>query len=532
MKKNKKINYTKYAWGGNVDPNVVGNIAGLGGNLLGAAVGQDTDAGGFLSGAGSGAGLGASIGSVIPGIGTAIGAIGGGLIGGIAGIFGSNKKQKAEKARKKAEELATRTNYNTTIESQFDTVNSNPYGNLVFANGGEVLPNEVINIEKGELQIDPATGKVLRKYTGINPETGGLYEPHSKGKDTKNNFVTAEPGTFIITSKESKDYQQALDNNDKITQNTILQNIKNYKNSKKPTDKMALGSFVDPTKPPYLSAQNPMGGFNPNMLLQQSRGLLPISSPSANTGIQSPGTAFGGLTPTRPFGQVGQTGMAPSTTAYTPQLGQNGGGNNTPGIGSVLNSIAQYAPSLINIGRGMFGKVEQQQNVQPLLNPYTNQVLNNMPEEISLNPLARRIDRNQSAQFRQINNTTSSDAIARANKNNVFANTQNQLADVYMQQEQANNQIRQQRGSIYNNLGQQSVEEQARAQQINLGIYNNNLQNKGAQQNLLSTGLGQLQQVYQNQQMIGQQKTNDALRQRMLYEMFPNLRFYENTFNR
>lgn len=508
MKQNKKRNY-KYAWGGEIDPNVFGQISTMGGNILGqAAGGTNTDFGGFLSGAGSGAGLGASIGSVIPGVGTAIGGIAGGLIGGIGGLFGANAKQEAAK---RAAELARKNkqiNYNKTVMGTTDTSNDNPYGNLIFANGG-VVPFEQINIEEGELQIDPVTGKILRKYIGKNPENGELYKPHSKGKDPKGNFVTAEPGTFIITKKLAKEYEDSIDNNDRIHRDTILQNIKNTKESKDKTAKMAFGSFVDPTKPPYLSAMNPQ--WSADSILRSAAGLSGIGTPQIP--ISTPNVT-GNFT----------SNINPITT------GTSGGEGNDSTLGKVAGALSNYGPALLNIGQGLFGKVEQTPNVNPISNPYTNQVLGNMPEEISLNPLVNRINRNQTTQFKQIDNTTSGNPIARANKNNVFANTQNNLADVYMQQEQANNQIKSQRGTIYNNLGQQRVQEEARAQQINLGINEGNVANRAAKQNLLGTGLSQLQQVFQNQRLNKNKQNMDKYKVDLLKQMFPNLKYYGSQF--
>lgn len=348
--------------------------------------------------------------------------------------------------------------------------------NNVYANGGMIGQN-YINIEKGELQIDPESGKILREYDRINPETGGLYEKHSKGVDTKNNFVSAEEGTFIITKDKAKDYKKAIDTNDKLYQNSILQNIKNFKDREGLTKKFATGGLIPLPKTPNWT-------FDP-------------------TGINNlPGTG-------------------------TLQNNIQGQGLN---LGGALNTAVNYAPALLNIGKGLFGSVDRQAPVQAINNPYRNQVLNNMPQDISLNPLVNRINRNQTSQFRQIDNTTSSNPIARANKNNIFANTQNNLSDVYLQQQQLNNQIRGQRSNIYNQLGSQDMQEQARVQQLNLGINQQNQQNRAAKDNILNTGLSQLQQTYQNQSFNGQQKANDALRQKMLLEMFPNLRFYQETF--
>jgi len=70
------------------------NIAGLGLNLLGSAIGGRS--GGILSSIGSGVSLGATIGSVIPGIGTAIGAAVGAVGGLVAGLLGGDPKRKAD----------------------------------------------------------------------------------------------------------------------------------------------------------------------------------------------------------------------------------------------------------------------------------------------------------------------------------------------------------------------------------------------------------------------------------------------------
>lgn len=506
IKNNKKV-YQSYAWGGDVDPNTVMGLAGFGGNLLGGLAGEDTAGGGFLSGAGTGAGVGASIGSVIPGIGTAIGAIGGGLVGGIAGLFGGGARAREARERAKTNRINNNKAKLNSFNSSLDTVNENPYGNLIFAKGG-LVPAETINIEEGELQIDPITGKILREYTGVNPETGGLYKPHSKGKDTDNNLVTAEPGTFIVTKDTAKDYKRAVEENDTLKRNTILQNIKNAKDAKKDSSKMALGSYVDPTRPPLLGAMNPPLGSNTMGLINQPFGLPALPNVSANTGVNR---TINGL----------QGNVAPTV----PTTSNTSGRVPLSGIGDALMN---YGPSLFNIGRGMFGSVDQTPNVNPIQNPYANEVLNNLPEDVNLNPLINRINRNQAAQFKQIDNTTSGNPIARANKNNIFANTQNLLADVTLDETRMNNEIRSQRGSIYNNLGQQDVAARTRAEQTNLGIDQQNQANRAAKSNLLGTGLSQLQQVYQNQRLNRNKQTMDKYKVNLLKQIFPNLKYYND----
>lgn len=363
------------------------------------------------------------------------------------------------------------------------------------ANGAEVMDN-IINIEKGELQIDPESGKIIREYTGMNPETGGLYTPHSKGKDTKHNFVNANPGTFIITTAESKKYKDAVINNDKLFQNSILQNIKNYKDKVAPKAKMADGSFVDPNDP-YPVWQSSLNTLN---------------NPASGASLTQPYTSNVGIS-----GKVQMGGVSPI----------NNTGSNF-NVNGVLGQLANYAPSLYNIGQGLFGKVDKTNLVNPTVNPYKSQILNNMPEDMSLDPIRQQLMRNQNTQFNQIDNSTSSNPIARANKQNVFANTQNQLGNFAMQVQGQNNQIRSQRASIYQGLANQDVQAKDRAQQINLGIEQQNLANKGAKQQLLDKGLGQLQQVYQNDKLNKSKQGIDKYKIDILHQMFPNLKYYKD----
>jgi len=368
--------------------------------------------------------------------------------------------------------------------------------NRKMANGGDV-PIDLINIQKGELQIDPQTGKILREYTGMNPETGGLYTPHSKGKDPKHNFVTAEPGTFIITTAEAKKYKDAVDNNDKLHQNSILQNIKNYKDKVDPQAKMANGSFVNPG---YLFAPG-----------AQTNG----------TDLYNPRIA-----PISPVAQM-NTQIAPVSIGNVPTQSTGAFGN---GLSKAGDFLTNYGPALMNIGQGIFGNVEQQGNVNPTINPYKSQILNNMPQDVSLDPIRQQLMRNQNTAFSQIDNTTSSNPIARANKQNVFANTQNQLGNFAMQVQGQNNQIRGQRASIYQGLGAQEMQSQDRAQQINLGINESNLANRAAKKNLLTTGLSQLQQTYQNDKLNRSRQSIDKYKVDLLKQMFPNLKYYGDQF--
>lgn len=476
MKVNKKNKKNRYDFGSFVEENGkgIGAAAGMFGQVIGGSAGS------AISSAGSGAAIGTSI---APGIGTVIGA-GLGLVG---GILGNAKKKRAEKAAKLAQNKLLTGEYNQDFNDQLDTNNLNPYGEAITFKMGGAVPVNRINIEKGELQIDPTTGKILREYSKINPETGGMYEDHSKsGKDTKHNFVSADPGTFIITKKTAKDYKDAVDNNDKLHKATILQNINNAKADEIKTSKFEKGGGV---KAPILPGEIP----------------LPYISPMNYKPVEMK-TSF-----TNP-----NYGMPKANEGFK--------------FNNAMDMIGNYAPAALNIGQGLFGKVETQAEVAPIRNRYTNQILNSMPEDVSLAPARRDLMSQQNLNLSLIKNGTNGSPISRANMSNVIANTSQSLGKLGMDQQMMNNQVAGQRANILGNLGAQDMQAGARAQQINLGIRESNQANRAAKQNLLTTGIGQAQQVYQNDKTNNSKMTMDKYKVDLLKQMFPNLKFYGDQF--
>lgn len=481
--KNKK---RKYNFGSFVQNNSA--PLAIAGTTLGQIAGNNS-AGDFLSGAGSGIGTGAAIGSVVPGIGTAIGAVAGGLIGGIGSIFGGGKRRRAEREAKKQQMIAQNQNYIDQLNSGLDTYNENPYGNMpLYALGGIVDGKNNINIEKGELQIDPTSGKILREYNGINPETGGLYDKHSKGKDTKHNIVTAEEGTFIVTKNKSKDYKDAIKNNDKLHQESILMNIRNNKDSK--DKKFKYGSYVKYDTGGSIFPTNTLGtGFNDwlaNSQIAQSNNLNRMAS------------------------------TLPATRSF------NSG---------TLNTLVGLAPSLLNIGQGLFGKTERQPYATPIVNPQLKNITSNLPQDININPIISEMRLNNRVAENDLRNRTSSASIYRANRQQLASNLNRGIAAARMQAQEANNGVRASRANIYNNLGAQSMQEQARTQAYNLGIDQMNSQNRAAKSNLLNTGLSQLQQTYFNSKNNSRKQELDQYQIDLMMQMFPNLRYYSDLFN-
>lgn len=360
--------------------------------------------------------------------------------------------------------------------------------NNKYEDGGDVNPN-IINIEKDEIQIDPNNGKILRKYTGINPETGGKYEAHSKkGQDTINNMVTAKEGTFIITKKDAKKYEDAVKNNDKLAQNTIMSNIRNKKQQ---MIKYADGGDIyDYNKfNPQLSPMAPLNNLVPTINTINSRPYTPLTLNKLN--------------------------INPKSSISTPVSNNNS-------INKGIENALDYLPIAANAFQGLqTPNYLQYRNVRPDVRN-RQQVLNNMPNQISVNPVLNSIYGNANSNSRSIYQNTSNPAIARAlNQANNDA-TNRAINDAYYQNNNMNNSIKAQRASIYSNLAQSQENINAQNAQMMLNVDNTNRDMDLAKRQQLNYALSQLSQLNQTNKTNKQKGNREQQTLDLLKEIFPN----------
>lgn len=95
--------------------------------------------------------------------------------------------------------------------------------------GASEEPPTMVNIEKGEILIDPVSLNVLRKYENPN-----RYEAHSKNvmKEAIGNFTPIEQGQVVISKKYAKRYEKG----DDLTRKSIIAEIlKNQANNPEAT---------------------------------------------------------------------------------------------------------------------------------------------------------------------------------------------------------------------------------------------------------------------------------------------------------
>lgn len=392
-------------------------------------------------------------------------------------------------------------NFNTTSQDSpqnmatGDRVLGNNPDNYDDSQGTPINSQEnQINIQKGELLIHPDSGKILQEYNGINPLTGGMFEPHAKSQDKEspNNFTLADPGLFVITKKTAKQYKDAVDNNDKISQKTVLMNIRNSKIQKEgglqPQGNYAYGDEIAMPNNPAM--------------------------PSNNSNIQYDGNF-------QPMDSRIQSYQYSMPSVQSPQ-----GASNPSTMSKIGDAVTNYGPAAFNIAQGLFGNAQHQAYATPTVNPYASNVIANMPKNVNMQPVINDIYDNEEAANKNIQSQTNNSAVYRANRQALAAGSTKALASARMQASEVNNQAAGQRAYMYNALGYQNQQEQDRVRDTNLSIDQTNMRTQAAKQNLLNAGLSQLQQTSQNEKLNNQKAGMDKYSLELLSQTFPNTRFY------
>ena len=373
------------------------------------------------------------------------------------------------------------------------------YPGIGWGNNPATTPNSqqnMINIQKGELLIDPTSGKILQNYKGINPLTGGLYENHSKDQSTEspNNFTLADPGLFVITQKTAPQYKEAVDNNDKISQKTVLMNIRNAKIAKEGglQRNYAYGDTIYPA-----NMKNDANQIDSIPELNDFHDATNSAIINDRNGLSAP----------------------------KPNISATSGGTNW---GNIADTATKYGPGIINTMQGLFGNANHQGYVTPIANPDRANVIANMPKDVNMNPIINDIYSNQALENKNIQDNTNNGGVYRANRQNVAAGTNRALTDARMKASEINNQAAGQRAYMYNALGYQQQQEQQKVREYNLGIDDVNARRDAAKQNLLNAGLSQLQSTSMNDKANSQHAAMDKYTLDLMRQIFPNLKYYDD----
>ncbi len=188
--------------------------------------------------------------------------------------------------------------------------------------------------------------------------------------------------------------------------------------------------------------------------------------------------------------------------------------------GSTLNTLGQLAPIMYNLGEGMFGKPEKY-DYNKYLNPYIGDIRSamrnrryNIQPELEANRLAQAVYNRNILQGgfspSQLQGGLQSGATSRMRAD----------SGIRAQQQNMNNDYLAQQAQMDYNLGENI------SKLKNYG-YEMNLKNRAAKKNYMSTGLSQLQQYAQVQELMKNQKLRDKERLALLKDILPNYLYKE-----
>lgn len=198
-----------------------------------------------------------------------------------------------------------------------------------FEDGGMPMPSMLVNIEKGELVVDRATGNIVEDLESHR------YKAHNKNKKKEHdgNFIELPEGSFVIPKKDADRYRK----NPHLREG-IIRNISNLQKERMMYGKDSNGNIQE-----YNSlVPQAYGGMDPSLMMDTvDGGTLP--------GIEVFGSLGGGsehtMTPGDYMGFAGAAigGLGPLATTLA--VGMDKDESNTmSGVGR--SAMSKYASTL------------------------------------------------------------------------------------------------------------------------------------------------------------------------------------------
>lgn len=241
---------------------------------------------GVAAGASTGSAIGSAVGTAIPipGVGTVaggvVGGVVGGLVGGISGAIGGNRKmkksyldyaqsmtdigQEQERLKAEAEKQASMTKPIPELQTEVNLPKLPNYENIYqqqdamykFKSGG-LNQYRTINIEKGELLVNPKTLEILDNYNDAPKHPEGKHEIDIRG----NREVPV--GMAIIPAKLANEFKSATTERKK----EIINSLPGFNGNPKAAEGMYddLGNPINlGTNVGAFGTTDTFSGYNPN----------------------------------------------------------------------------------------------------------------------------------------------------------------------------------------------------------------------------------------------------------------------------
>jgi hypothetical protein len=309
-----------------------------------------------------------------------------------------------------------------------------------------------INIERGELLVEPDSMKILKKFK--NPS---VYSPHSnnKFKEPSGNFVEVPNGSVVIPKKFALRYEKG----DTLTKSSILkrildqqarnpeQNNPDYREEN--VDKMEDGGFVedDGIKVPYMY-NPPLQGLSVNGIPSPMiDGLHPVSKTptivakkTSNSGGRMTSTPY--VLKTEKPNIVGVPAKYNPITSVNPNKEKKTKSDDKPNIGLYASTIANFAPTLWGLANAQknseWTKYDENRNYEE----YNNSI-RNMETQVPVDNIVYQNNKATASIRRLLGNSTRPENFAMAaelqannleSRNNLFA--AKNLAEVNLRNQQ------------------------------------------------------------------------------------------------
>lgn len=481
----------------------------------------------ILSGAGTGASIGMGIGGPV---GAAIGAIGGaaiGLIGkkgesaemtsftdydegtlgtGLIGAF-NNKKLRRERTRIKNNAWNNRAAVAGTQNLRADYYTNNAEDSIVsLANGGSVSSlvyaddGELINTPDGNITKLPEKGKPTDSNLLNLPNGSKILSDSLKVPGTNKTF--AKMGEEMMKIKKSKGKDKYAENTNKLNEinnNIIYNNLFNQQEQLK-----AEKGIKKKTKRLVPKAKNGIYVMDPNRYntdISQT-----VITPSKQQELNN-------------LYKIGERNRIANKKQQQREQRQKTWNNISDGLSSMATGLSTLAPIVSNLF------TSNEKPVDATYNPYANTSLNVYSRRrYNPSPTINAINRQRAISNYNANQSNTGTGSSMAYRLASLTGTQQNIADVYAQANNINNQYLGEYASALDNQGRQWVDATNRAYDINSA-------NIATARNIRKTALGQLSQYGQNRELMRNQKLyNDAMLQ--LYSPFMQAGFTKADWNR
>lgn len=206
-----------------------------------------------------------------------------------------------------------------------------------FQDGGMPMPSMLVNIEKGELVVDKATGNIVEDLESHR------YKAHNKNKKKEHdgNFIELPEGSFVIPKKDADKYRK----NPHLREG-IIRNISNLQKERMMYGKDSNGNIQEYNSlvPQAYGGMDPslmMGSTHPlDMLLKRSGSYM-----GSNMNTNTPDPSSHTMTPGDYMGFAGAAigGLGPLATTLA--VGMDKDESNTmSGVGR--SAMSKYASTL------------------------------------------------------------------------------------------------------------------------------------------------------------------------------------------